>query len=323
MATKRLVTILGATGHMGEDIIDELAQNPTYRLRGTTRDPDSDAAAKLRSRGIEVVQADTADLDSLVSAFAGSNVIFAATDFWGLFAQHGPAKACEMEIKQGRDVVEAALATMDTLEHFIWVSLPKPTTAYPEPHFEAKHAVEMAIRTEHPQLAAKTTFLVVCVLGRNLALPFLRPRLLDDGKYVQLVTWDPQTSIPFIVDAGANIRPFIREVIRQSSRTRGGAIVLACSQYATATEWVQAWATAKGLGKVHVVRVGRDVYDELWPFPQWADMFSNMFAYFENVPVPEWGVPGQLVLTKEDLGIGEDELLSLQAWAEDFDLPPL
>jgi len=69
------------------------------------------------------------------------------------------------------------------------------------------------------------------------------------------------------------------------------------------------------------VCVGCKDYDALWPWPTWAEEFAKMFAFFESVPVPEWLVPGQKVLTKDDLGV--TGLESLREWAERFELPDM
>ncbi|KAL9041054.1 MAG: hypothetical protein Q9214_004245, partial [Letrouitia sp. 1 TL-2023] len=75
------------------------------------------------------------------------------TDFWvpfitALGSQNppDPASACEIakedEVRQGRVAVDAALTCLDTLEHFIFSSLPNDVEIskgkYHMPHFEPK-----------------------------------------------------------------------------------------------------------------------------------------------------------------------------------------
>ncbi len=83
---------------------------------------------------------------------------------------------------------------------------------------------------------------------------------------------------------------------------------------------MQVWAAAKNV-KVQTVRVSREVFDRRWPWPTWAEEFAKMFAFFENVPIPEWMLPGQKVLTKDELGLTEFQ--TLEQWAQNYELPAL
>ena len=122
MSTPKTITILGATGTQGTSIINALHLSPIYALRAITRNPTSTAAQALTARGIEVIQADANDLASLTTAFAGSAVIFAVTDFVAHFATLGDAHlAMEAEAEQGINIARAAAAT-EGLEHFVAVA---------------------------------------------------------------------------------------------------------------------------------------------------------------------------------------------------------
>lgn len=50
-------------------MIDEFLKDPTYNIRGITRNPGSKAAQDLVSKGVEIVAGDLLDLDSLKRAF--------------------------------------------------------------------------------------------------------------------------------------------------------------------------------------------------------------------------------------------------------------
>jgi hypothetical protein len=52
--------------------------------------------------------------ESLVEAFEGASAIFAMTDFFELYAKHGPHKAIEIEQKQGENIARAASKTLDS-----------------------------------------------------------------------------------------------------------------------------------------------------------------------------------------------------------------
>lgn len=82
MSTTRLITVYGATGSQGGSVIASLLQNKTsgFSLRGTTRNPESTKAADLKSKGVEVVQADGFVKTQVVEAFKGSWAVFINTN---------------------------------------------------------------------------------------------------------------------------------------------------------------------------------------------------------------------------------------------------
>ncbi|KAI5463906.1 putative NAD dependent epimerase/dehydratase [Mariannaea sp. PMI_226] len=315
MSTK-LVTVVGATGQQGKAVIAAFANNPEYRIRGLTRNPDSASAEALRSQGIEIVKADIGDLDSLKSAFSGSHIIFAVTDFYELFQKYGPAKAKETETQQGTNLAKAASAT-STLEHYIWSTLPNGTKEFPVPHFEGKFNVDMVIKAD-AALLAKTTFLLVCFYGNNLQLASFRPYWIETAKkYVQFTTYGPDTSIPFIGDV-SNITPFIQAIVENPEETKNGTMVIGSVEALTAKEWVETWAKTRS-AEVQLVRVSRQDYDALWPWPYWSEEFALMMAYFEGHPMSQWLEPGQKVHTAESLGI--TGLKSVEEWVKSWELP--
>ncbi|KAH8645418.1 hypothetical protein BX600DRAFT_534344 [Xylariales sp. PMI_506] len=316
--SKKIVTIVGATGLQGKGVIAAFADGP-YHIRGITRNPNSASAQTLSAQGIEVVKADIDDLASLKAAFAGSHIIFAVTNFYEYFEKYGPEKAAEIETKQGANMAEAAAATT-TLEHYIWSTLPRDSEQYPVPHFGAKHKVDNIIR-ENPTLLAKTTFIMVCYYSNNLGLPSYRPYWIETAKkYVQFTTHAPETQIPLIGDVSVNLTPFIRAIVARPEDTRNGTMIIASAEMVTADEWVKTWAEAKGV-EVQTVRISREAYDALWPWPSWAEEFAKMFDLFEKVPIPEWLVPGQKVLTKDELGLTGFQ--TLKEWVQTYELPAL
>lgn len=113
----KLLVVVGALGGQGSAVIRYFQQHePTYKLRGLTRNPTSDAAKKLAGTGVEVVKADLNDVASLKEAFKGANAIFAYTDSASLVPQvmgrvmsgesPGPigAAASAIEIQQGQNI---------------------------------------------------------------------------------------------------------------------------------------------------------------------------------------------------------------------------
>lgn len=174
MATK-LICVVGVTGNQGGSVARRFVQDPRYRIRGLTRDPTSVAAQEVAALGVELVRADLDDLDSVKAAFAGANVIFSVTDYWEPFFRPDCRQKAEqagiscrkyaydVEYQHGKNIVEAAASTVDTLDengflvstlsHARKCSSGKYTELY---HFDSKaDAFPDYARAYCPELAAK------------------------------------------------------------------------------------------------------------------------------------------------------------------------
>jgi uncharacterized protein YbjT (DUF2867 family) len=172
------MVVTGATGMQGSGVIDALSANPEWRIRGLTRNINSDKAKALIQRGFEVVAADFDDEDSLNNAFIGANAIFAVTDFYEPFATGiGPEKAMQIEYDRGVKLARAAAKTA-TLETYFWSTLPAASDLsngeVKVPHFDAKGAVDAYIKND-PVLNAKTIFLMTGFYASNFGYPPFTP----------------------------------------------------------------------------------------------------------------------------------------------------
>ena len=95
----QVIVVAGATGRQGGAVARRLIADG-WVVRGLSRDPKSRKAARVRAAGVEVVQADMADRDSLAPALAGA---------YGLFSVQNPM-ICghEMEVVQGKNLADVA-----------------------------------------------------------------------------------------------------------------------------------------------------------------------------------------------------------------------
>ena len=130
----------------------------------------------LIEQGIEVFKGDIDDVESLKSAFQGANVVFGNTAFSTAFATPTDADYAklspnqtlrewcyETEVRQGKSIADA-VATVDTLELFIWSTLShatkwskgKYTGIY---HFDSKAAVVDYINERYPAVAKRMSML--------------------------------------------------------------------------------------------------------------------------------------------------------------------
>jgi hypothetical protein len=174
----KLIVVTGATGMQGSGVIDALATNPDWKIRGLTRNTDSEKAKALMDRGIEMVAANLDDEDSLHNAFIGANAIFAVTDFYEPFATAiGPEKAMQIEYERGLKLARAAAKTT-TLEFYFWSTLPGASDLtngrVKVPHFDAKGAIDAYIKNDSV-LNAKTIFLLTGFYASNFGYPPFTP----------------------------------------------------------------------------------------------------------------------------------------------------
>ncbi|KAJ7101846.1 hypothetical protein C8R43DRAFT_1047739 [Mycena crocata] len=98
-SSSRIVSVFGATGLQGSAVLEGLLHDGTFTPRAITRSTESEAAIKLKERGVVVVKADNEDKTSLVSALRGSEAVFAMTT---------ACKNAGEEATQGKNIVDAA-----------------------------------------------------------------------------------------------------------------------------------------------------------------------------------------------------------------------
>ncbi len=75
--TKKLIAIVGATGHQGSAVVRALQDSGQFKVRALTRNP-----AKHPQLADEVVLADLDRPETLQSAFAGAHGVFLVTNAW-------------------------------------------------------------------------------------------------------------------------------------------------------------------------------------------------------------------------------------------------
>lgn len=130
----KLVVIIGITGNQGGSVAARFLQDPSYRIRGLTRNPSSPRALALAAQGIEIVHADLDDVASLTAAFAGANLIFSVTNYWEPFFRPDSRAAAaaqgiscrkyayDVEVQQGKNIADAAASVVDGLDEVGFVA---------------------------------------------------------------------------------------------------------------------------------------------------------------------------------------------------------
>jgi uncharacterized protein YbjT (DUF2867 family) len=184
MATKKIISVLGATGAQGGGLVRAILDDPDsgFTVRAITRTVDSDAARALAKRGAEVVAGDVDDEESLVRAFSGAHGVYGVTFYW---AHMDPAR----ETEEGRRIARAARTA--GVPHVIWSTfedtrkrvplddtrMPTLMGHYKVPHFDSKAEANAAFAGA----GVPTTYLLTSFYWDNLIHFGMGPTKGPDG----------------------------------------------------------------------------------------------------------------------------------------------
>ena len=120
MSDCRIIAIVGATGVQGGSVARAFLSDPSWQVRGLTRDLNSDAAQKAKQElpGVQWVQADVNDRPSLLAAFSGAFAVSGVTQAF----DSSIVDNREQERQQGINIVDAADDANAAV--LVWSSLP-------------------------------------------------------------------------------------------------------------------------------------------------------------------------------------------------------
>jgi NAD(P)-dependent dehydrogenase (short-subunit alcohol dehydrogenase family) len=200
MTDKKTIVVLGATGNQGGSVVNAFIQDTRWKIRGVTRDPDSEKSRDLASRGVEVVAADLNDRGSLTTAFKNAHAIFIVSDFWGIYGNPANSSkvapgeplnlwAARTEKQQLLNAIDIA-SRVSSLERMVLSSLPncskwsrgKYTHVY---HFDFKAQAAEYTQEAYPDLWAKTSiFQPGWFLSNYIENPLVQPRRVSTSAMV-------------------------------------------------------------------------------------------------------------------------------------------
>ncbi|KAI1255203.1 hypothetical protein MGN70_003267 [Eutypa lata] len=308
---KKIVTILGITGKQGASVADVFLREGGWHIRGVTRDPSKASSQVLADKGVELIKGDMDDAALLKKAFAGSNVIFGVTDFWGITRDPKVqerakvagvpvnALAYDIEVQQGRNIVDAANATLDTLDRFVLSTLSatkkwskgKYSHNY---HFDAKWVAVEYVKATYPELAKKTSYLQVALYLTNWKefgpLPMGKPVKQPDGTFVLRLPANPDGPVAQI-DAR-------REFVKALLKVPAGQNLLGVASTLSWNEYAALWGKINGV-TCRFERLDRKVLEDAIPGGIGEEM-ADMFEY-----ISEFGYHGgdPTVVLPKDLGV--------------------
>ncbi|KAF1991991.1 NmrA-like family protein-like protein [Aulographum hederae CBS 113979] len=301
----KILTVVGATGIQGGSVVAAALKDKIYKVRGITRNVNSDAAKALKAKGVEVVAADVNDVDSIVKAFEGSTAIYALTNFFEPFLTADAEEAIKVEELQGTNLAKAALKTM-SLEHYVWSTLPdtkRITDGEIEvPHFAAKSRVNTFIK-KHEELAKKTTLFFVASYASNILSPVFKPIEVPAANLnIQLHPVGPSTPHT-LLGSPTNIGLFVLAVLHQPSLTLSPSTpaVLAATEILSYAKYLELWGKVAGKRTAYVQTTLGDT-EKVWG--KWASEIGAMSLFWEKAGSRAWEASGgERTIGRVELGL--------------------
>ncbi|KAF9261084.1 NAD(P)-binding protein [Marasmius fiardii PR-910] len=290
----KLAVIVGVTGNQGGSVSSRFLIDPAYRVRGLTRNPNSPVAKRLAAQGIEIVQANLDDVQTLIPAFAGANLIFSVTNYWEPFFRQDCREharklgiscreyAGKVEYEQGKNIADAAATTVvtldtngfivSTLSHAGRCSGGKFKELY---HFDAKADIfPDYVAKRYPDLAAKMS----CVqTGFFFSSYKLQPQAYfaktSDGVFEMRFPTDPDVPVPHL-DVNRDTGNFVYAV----SRMPPGKSYMAEGTTCSWSEYMKIWS-AVTKKPVRYQQVSLEQMIEESPDKECGREVGDMFLY--------------------------------------------
>lgn len=290
MESKKLILVTGATGGQGGSVVKALLASGKYAIRALTRNASSPKAIALKNAGVEVVEGNMENMDSLLAAMKGCYGVYGVTSFW----EHYDA-----EYEHGRNLVTAV--KQSNIEHFVLHTLPsyyKLTNGqYSVPHFDMKAAMQEYAKS----LQLKATFLHIAFYYENF-FQFTPLQLADDSSlFFGFPQGDTKFSMVSVEDVGGIVATIFDHPAEYIGRTVG-----AVGSDDTCHEYAATMSRVFGR-KVNYVFIPREVF-AAFDFPG-AEELANMFE------VQRLYVPNRQLDLIESYGLNPN-MQTFEAWLQ-------
>lgn len=186
-------------------------------------------------------------------------------------------------------------AATNTLEHFIWSTLPNTGGKLFVPQFEGKNMVDEFIKSSN-SLLVKATFLLLGFYQENFEYPFLTPMAIPGkSQYIQLLP-TPKTTHFQVRSIGL----FVKAILEQPERNLNGKYVSGYVEKLTLDQLLQKWAKVHGRN-AHYVEIAQQTFKGLWS--ELGDkMITPMLEFHRSIERSPWA-GGENALDKDDLHI--------------------
>jgi len=158
------VLVTGVTGKQGGSVVRALLDYG-HRVRGLTRNPDSEKARLLEENGVEIVKGDFNDPDSIRKALKDVDAVF--------LMGTGFEEGVDAEVRHGITVVD--IAKEEGIKHLVYTSVSSANKNTGVPHFDSKFKIEEYIR----KIGIPYTIIRPVSFMENFLAPWTLPKLQE------------------------------------------------------------------------------------------------------------------------------------------------
>ncbi|KAL3848411.1 hypothetical protein ACJMK2_019269 [Sinanodonta woodiana] len=264
MASRKLITVFGATGAQGGAVVRALLGNPEFAVRAVTRNLDGNGAQELKKLKVEVVKGDTDDKEGLKKILSGAYGCFLVTNYFDHFDKN-------REIQQGKNVADACKAA--GIKHLVFSGLDNTEgsgAAGPVHHLDGKAKIEDYIeQTGVSYTSTRTSF-----YNENF-LNFNPPRKIGDNKYAISL---PMGDKPLYMMAVNDVGPWVVEILKDPAKYKGKKLHLAGDKL-TLDQVCDTLSKHLKPKQFQYVPVSVEDFAKM-PFPG-AEEMANMFHFFQ------------------------------------------
>ena len=282
--------------------MDALLSTGRYNVRGVIADVETPDAQRLKDKGVEVVEGDLDAPSSLATAFASAHVIFAVTTMYNGDMEH--------EVAQGKNIADAA-AAVDTLEHFVWSTLPYASSLsagkIAVPHMDGKAQVDEYILKTLPDLAHITTFYWGGFYAENVTYPSYSPNFLQSaGKHVWVQPVAADTVVPMVGDHSVNTGIIVQRILDRQKLCLPQRYVIGAVDWLSHGDILAKWAVLLGEKEGRIVdtvyvKCDVDTVGQLWSGA--GKELGQMLMLSEVLGKRAWTKDGVNILTMQDLDL--------------------
>lgn len=184
----KIILVTGATGRQGGSVAQRLLSRG-WTLRALARDPNKPASQDLAQKGVELIQGDLDNRDSLDRAVDGVYGVYSVQNSWEC--------GVDKEIEQGMSIADAAHEA--GVGHFIYSSVGGAERNTKIPHFESKWQIEQHIRA----LNLPCTILRPVFFMENFNSPEMRSSIMDKDLLSLPIKPDTPLQMIAVEDIGA------------------------------------------------------------------------------------------------------------------------
>lgn len=271
--SKNILAVVGATGQQGGSIVDFVLQDPElsqkFSIRALTRDAMSASAAALVAKGVEVVEGDLDNNESLAKLMNGAHTAF------GMTVSSYDGHTREREVRQGKAMADAALA--GGVKYFIFSTLTRPSVTSKGKymacdHFEGKTDVEDYIRSLSP--AMKSSFFAPGSFMQNFCNPHVMlPRRLENNTWL-IAQMVPASSLQPLVDIAGDTGKYVGAMLAEPDKFEG-KIMCAASELVSLAEIAKTISRLSGK-EVNYMEVEEEMITK-WMPPAARVMLTEMW----------------------------------------------